>query len=205
MLLEIPIQLFFFPFCFRVIVMLILTLTVLLLSSVDRHSLLSFPLVHFQNDPKYLKKRKTQVLISFDEISTAEVDFGKFSRSSEVLFSFSFFFCLRLFDGICFQYSQILVIFLFSQCSGSFLFWQFYFFHFCLLPLFIKSMAYFSKPNYIPTFWLYILIVCIRFSSSFSLFVNTEVWVTARLLNALGFFLVFLLISVVLWSERTQF
>ena len=39
---------------------------------------------------------------------------------------FFFFFYLRLFDGVHFQYSQILEHFLFSKGSNSFLFWQFY-------------------------------------------------------------------------------
>ena len=40
----------------------------------------------------------------------------------------------------------------------------------CRLPLFITSNAYFSMPNSIVMSWLYILIVCIRVSTSFSSF-----------------------------------
>ena len=46
----------------------------------------------------------------FDEISTAEFDFEKLSCSSETRFLY-FFLHLRLFDGICFQFFRILVIF----------------------------------------------------------------------------------------------
>ena len=38
---------------------------------------------------------------------------------------FLFFFHLRLFNDVCFQYSQILAIFIFSECTDSFLIWQF--------------------------------------------------------------------------------
>ena len=38
--------------------------------------------------------------------------------------------------------------------------------------LFITSLVHFSMPNSIPTPWLYILTVCIRFLSSFSFFAN---------------------------------
>ena len=41
------------------------------------------------------------------------------------------------------------------------------------LPLFITSMVHFSMPNSIPMSWLYILIACIRVSSSFSFFANS--------------------------------
>ena len=37
----------------------------------------------------------------------------------------------------------------------------------CRLPLFITCMAHFSMPSSIPMDWLYILIACIRVSSSF--------------------------------------
>ena len=49
---------------------------------------------------------------SFVEISAAESSFKKFSFSSEVVL---FLFLLSLFDGVGFQYSQVLVSFLFSE------------------------------------------------------------------------------------------
>ena len=72
-----------------------------------------------------------------------------------------FFFHIRLFDGIRFQYYQVLVIFFLSKSSDSFLIWQFYSFSFCLFPFFIMSVTHFSIPNSIPISWLYILIVCV--------------------------------------------
>ena len=71
----------------------------------------------------------TPGVYSFDKIPKAELGFKKISRSSEILFSV-FFFPLRLLDGVCFQYSQVLVGFLFSECFDTFLFWQYDSFHY---------------------------------------------------------------------------
>ena len=43
------------------------------------------------------------------------------SNSFLVLLRYSFFFHLCLFDGVCFQYSQEFVSFIFSECSDFFL------------------------------------------------------------------------------------
>ena len=40
----------------------------------------------------------------------------------------------------------------------------------CLFPLFFLTMSHFSIANAIPIYWLYILIICIRLSDSFSFF-----------------------------------
>ena len=40
-----------------------------------------------------------------------------------------FFFHFCLFDGVRFHYSQVLVVFLFSERSNSFLIWQFYYYY----------------------------------------------------------------------------
>ena len=87
---------------------------------------LSCPLVHllkvsrvnFKNGSDYLTKRTTQL---FDEISATE----ELSQSSKVIV-LKIFFHVRLVDGVCFQYSKVLVIFLFSQRSDFFLIWHFY-------------------------------------------------------------------------------
>ena len=100
--------------------------------------------------------------------------FNKFSRSSEVLFS-CILLHLRLFDGIFFQYSQVHGSFLFSECSDSFLIWQFYPIHYLFFPLFIMSMARFSMPNSVTVSWLYILIVCISLKNLFHFFQTTDV------------------------------
>ena len=80
------------------------------------------------------------------------------------------FFHLYLFDGVRFQYSQVLVIFLFSPCSDFSWFGSSIPSVICLFLLLITSVALFSMPNSILISWLYILIVCIRVSNSVSSF-----------------------------------
>ena len=70
-----------------------------------------------------------------------------------------FLFHLRWFDGVYFQYSQVVVIFLFSKCSDCFLIWQIYSFRYLSFSTF--HYGHFSILNKFPTFWLYICIVCI--------------------------------------------
>ena len=73
-----------------------------------------------------------------------------------------FFFHLRLFDGVRFQYSQVFISFLFSEHSDFFLIWYFYSFRLC------------------------------RFSfNSFIRWFFTGFWVTVSLLRSSKFFLVF--------------
>ena len=84
---------------------------------------------------------------------------------------FYIFFHFHLSDGVRFQDSQVLVLLPLSKRSNWFLILQLYYFH--SFPLFIMSIAHISMTNFIPIFWLYILIVCIRVSSYFSFFVDT--------------------------------
>ena len=81
---------------------------------------------------------------------------------------FYFLFHPRMFDGDCFQHSQVLVNFLFVDCSNFFLIWYFFPFRNWLFFVLIISMVYFSMPNFIPISVLYILVVCTRVSNSFS-------------------------------------
>ena len=79
----------------------------------------------------------------FDDIPASELGFVELSRSSKVIFSYLFLH-RRLFDSDLFQYSQVLVIFLFSHCFDSFLSWLFFIpSAVCLLQLFIMSMTCF--------------------------------------------------------------
>ena len=75
--------------------------------------------VHFKKGPEYLTKEyyKRYLFLLLDFCCRIWF-FKKCSRSSEVLFSYSFhsflFAC-----SVCFKYSQVLVIFLFSKCSAD--------------------------------------------------------------------------------------
>ena len=116
---------------------------------------------------------------------TAELTFEKFSRSSEILFSY-FFFHNHLFDNVPFQYSYV-----------SFFFWVFW----CFLVspgLFFRHLSFpayhrhFSMLKSIPIcqnpFWLYILIICIRVSNSFEFFANNLMSSIFLLFYAFEFF-----------------
>ena len=97
------------------------------------------------------------------------------SRSFLIYLRYSFlifFFFIHLFNGVCFQYSQVLIIFFFSEhfdfsWLGSSIPSVIY-----LFPILFMSMAHFSIVNFIPISWLYILIVCIRVSNFVSFFAN---------------------------------
>ena len=59
-------------------------------------------------------------------------------------------FChLYLFDGDCFQYFQVLVIFLFSKHSDSFLISLFFSLCYLFFPFFIASIAHFSNFHFL--------------------------------------------------------
>ena len=60
--------------------------------------------------------------LSFEEISATKHPFKKFSRFFSGTFSY-FFLRLNIFDGVHFQYSQVLIIFLFFEHSNTFLTW----------------------------------------------------------------------------------
>ena len=118
--------------------------------------------VHFNNGPKYLIRGNVQVFIlsmKFLQQSLVSICFPVHLRYSFLVF----FFNLRLFDGVRFQYYRVLCKFPFLQ-----VFWCFFWFApsipstVCRFPLFIMSMTHFLKTNSIPISWLYILIVSIR-------------------------------------------
>ena len=75
-----------------------------------------------------------------------------------------------LFVYVCVQYSEILVGFLFSKHSDSFLIWQFYSFRYRSFPTLDYGHGIFFSLNSISISWLYILIVSIRVSNSFFYF-----------------------------------
>ena len=86
-------------------------------------------LFHFKNDFEYLL-RDCPSVYHFDKTSAEELGLKKFSRSSKALFSFLFFFFFFhfcLFESVCIQYFQVLVVFFLSKRSDSFLIWHFYF------------------------------------------------------------------------------
>ena len=114
-------------------------------------------------------KRHCQVDYPFPEITAADHSHEKLSSSSEVFFSFLSFIsaCLMVSH---FQYCQVYVRFLFSERSNSFLISSGH----CRFLFFIMSMDHF--PNSFPISWVYILIVCIRVSNSFSFFLQTASW-----------------------------
>ena len=112
---------------------------------------------------------------SFWEISAEELVFKKRSSSSEVQF-LHFIFRLKLL-GIRFQYLQVIVIFFLLKRSANLLIRHCY--SSCRFPF--LDFKYFNakrfnvkcfNANSIPLFWLYILIVCINFTSSFSISVD---------------------------------
>ena len=71
---------------------------------------LSSSLVHFKNSPEYLTRRIKFMLQSL------------ILRSFLILLEYSYFFLyICLLDGVCFQNSQVLIMFLLSKCSDAFL------------------------------------------------------------------------------------
>ena len=82
--------------------------------------------------PEYLIRRTARVFLSLMRFLRQNL----VSSSFFLLLRFSnFFFHLRLLDGIHFEYSQVLVIFLFSKSYDSFMichFYSFYFYNFSL-------------------------------------------------------------------------
>ena len=84
-------------------------------------------LFHFKNGPKDFSSWTVRVFISLMRFLL----YSLVSSSFFVLLRYTFWldflhFCL--FDGFRFQYSEVLVSFLFSKCSDYFLIWSFYFF-----------------------------------------------------------------------------
>ena len=122
-------------------------------------------LAHFKDGPEYFKRGTAQVFIPWMRFLLQSLVSRCFLVHQR--YSFLFFFHLHLFDGVRFQYSHILVGFLFSVHSDS-LIWQFYFFRYLSLPtFFFIRIAHLFMPNSIPISRLYILFVCIRVSTTF--------------------------------------
>ena len=88
----------------------------------------------------YFKGDRSGVYL-FHVIPAAELDFKKFSRSSEILFFYFLYFI-----SICLIVSapQVLVSFLFCKRSDSLFIYQFYSFHYLSFPTFDKK--HFSMP-----------------------------------------------------------
>ena len=103
----------------------------------------SFP-IHFKNGPKYLIRQTVQVFIFFMRILLQNLVL----RSFLVCLRYTFFsFHLFLFDGVCFQYFQILVSFLFSKQSSSSSISSSYYFTCCVIFCFIASYLMVSASN----------------------------------------------------------
>ena len=85
----------------------------------------------------------------------------------------NFFFHLRLFDGVRFQYFQVLEGFVFSEYSDFSWFGSSIPSIICRFPLFIMSMAHFSLSNSIPISYLYVPTACNKFFNSFSFLENS--------------------------------
>ena len=101
--------------------------------------------------------------ISFDEDSLVIYTFDRFCHLN--LF---FFFISTFLIFVSFHYSQVLLGFLFSNCSNFFSFDSSIPSVRCCFPLFINCIAHFSMSNSIQMSWLYILTECIRVFNSFS-------------------------------------
>ena len=123
---------------------------------------LSSSLVHFKNNSEYLTKETAQLFIPLMRVLLCGL---VLSSSPELLKKL---FHLRLFDDVCFQYSQVYVSFLFSEHFGSSIP-----FVICRFPLVIISMTHFSMPNSIPISSLYLLIAFIKVSNSVSFLANS--------------------------------
>ena len=132
---------------------------------------LSSSLVLFKNGPEYLTRRTAQVFIplrKFLEQSLVSRSFLDRLRNS-----IRFFFSSFISACLVVPTSQVLVIFLFPKRSDSFLICQFYSTRYLSFSTFHYEYGTFFMPNSIPISWLYILIICIRVSNSFSFFPNS--------------------------------
>ena len=97
--------------------------------------------------PSIFTRKTTKVFIPLLIIFATKLSFENLCRSPEVFFSY-FFFHLHFFDGVHFQYSQVLVIFLLSKCSNAFLIWLFYSFHCLTFPIFHYEYGTFSYVKF---------------------------------------------------------
>ena len=131
----------------------------------------SSPLVHFKNGTEYILRGRQPRYLSLRWNFCYVVWFPVvFLVSWGILFYI--FFNLHMFDGVCFQYSQVFVsvfstsVLIFSWLGSSIPS------DICHLPLFIISLAHFSLPNYIPLYCLFIFTVCISVSHVFFIFLK---------------------------------
>ena len=115
---------------------------------------LSSSIVHFKNSSEYLTSGTALVFPSLMRFLPQSLVL------KSVLFSYFFSIIFACLIGVRFQYFHVLVIFLFSKTSDSFLFWQFYSFCYSSFSTFHYQDGTFSLPNSIPISWHYILIVC---------------------------------------------
>ena len=100
-----------------------------------------------------------------------------------------FFFHLRFFDGVSFQYFQIFVSFLFSELSDFSSFGSCIRSVICCFPLLPISKAHFTLSNFIPISSLYIVTASIRVSNSYSFLANS--FMLSMYIRRLIFFLRF--------------
>ena len=121
-----------------------------------------FPCPFVRFSPMSILRRVQNILLrelsgfySFGEVSVTAFDFERLSGSSGLIFANFSFTCL--FDGVRFRCSQVLVIFLFSECFSDL---EVLFFSSFLFPLFHYQHIIFSKS--IPVSWWYIFIVYAR-------------------------------------------
>ena len=105
-------------------------------------------LVHFKNGPKYLISETALIFILWIKFRPRRYVSRFFSRSS--LLMFPYFFYLRLFDGVCFQHSQVFVILLLPGVMILFMLGNSIPFVTCLFRLFIMCMVQFLLLNSIP-------------------------------------------------------
>ena len=108
---------------------------------------LGFSVVHFKNGPEYLKRGTSQVFIPFHEISAKKFGFERFSCSSDVLLPYNFFISVCC---VCFQYSQVPLIFFLSKFPDVFSAFTVLFLPaFFSLPFFHYQHGTFLTPNFI--------------------------------------------------------
>ena len=127
----------------------------------------SSSLVYSKNDPEFITWRTAQVFIPLIRFLQPSLGLRFFLVLLRHIFLISSFISAgwMVFTSNIPKYLQ------FSFSSNILIYsWFCSFIHsdFSLFPLFNISMAHFSMPNSIPVSHLYILIVCVRISKSFS-------------------------------------
>ena len=129
-------------------------------------------LVPFWESSRESYKWGCRCFLLFDEMFVIELGWEKFSRFSDADFSDFFFLHFRIFDVVCFHYSQIHVVLLFYKalkwCFFILLFYSFYCF---FLPIFYNEHATFLNAKFCFLYpgHIYIFIVWLRISIFFHL------------------------------------